>query len=60
MPEKDFQIHWFTEQEILKPELRKLPILKVDEDALVEYLTMKKTITPFFYTFRDGEFLQVN
>jgi 8-oxo-dGTP pyrophosphatase MutT (NUDIX family) len=54
--EKDFQIHWLLKEEVLDSNLRSLPILKVDEDALVEYYTSKKTITPFFYTFRDNEF----
>lgn len=57
--EKDFKIHWLTKEEVLDPNLRPLSILKVDEDALMEYLASKKTITPFFYTFNDGEFKRV-
>lgn len=58
--EKDFKIHWLTKEEILDSKLRSLPILKVDEDALTEYLTSKETVTPFFYTFRDNEFQRID
>lgn len=54
--EKDFQIHWLSKEQVLDANLRSLPILKVDEDALAEYFKSKKTVTPFFYTFQNNEF----
>lgn len=54
--EKDFKIHWLSKEKILDSNLRSLPILKIDKDALVEYISSKKTITPFFYTFQNNEF----
>ncbi len=51
--EKTATIHWLTAEQILDPAQRPAPFLAVDEAAIVEYLTKKKSVTPFFYGFDE-------
>ncbi len=58
-PEKDTCVHWLTQDEILDPARQPAPLLTIDEDMLKEYFTSKKTLTPFFYTWRDEAFERI-
>lgn len=49
--EKTATIHWLTKEQILDPAQRPAPFLAVDEAAIIEYLSERQSITPFFYRF---------
>lgn len=56
--EKTATIHWLTPDQIMDPLQRPVPILGVDEDMLRQYISDKKVVTPFFYRYAEGEFMQ--
>ncbi len=56
--EKTATIHWLTPDQIINPSRRPAPFLVVDEAMLIEYLTNKKLVTPFFYQYSNNAFHQ--
>ena len=56
--EKTATIHWLLPEQILAPSERPAPILAVDEAMLIEYLTARKEVTPFFYQYIQNQFQQ--
>lgn len=56
--EKTATTHWLAPEQIVDPLQRPVPILGVDEAMLLEYVTNKKEVTPFFYRYAEDGFKQ--